>query len=494
MNQATTQQGIINLARQGQMMMNEMKGNALSNNDREEYSRYFKVALDGGLMTGNGSGSGGTKATESVKDFLNHLGDNAFQWWIDGKLDNLYDSTEAMAEIFKDHWLYGEYKENQGKDFNQRQKDYDLIYGGQASKDKITEDLKGALKKRYPSAANLIDGKLDTLLADMKKNPNKYGDASAGELAQWALDRLLGADSSYTNEQFEKDLEHINNCYVEKCKYVQLDKKGKLEQKFNASNPGEIAQAARIAAKDYVYNIGTTEYWAKGKKEALEAEGGVVNVLQNAVRSTLNIPDDVDITYQWKMDEQHNDITSTPIFTVNNKNYQVVPNDDDSGFKLAVINPGTETRDINGKVYEVGKNGELKEVEYIEGTVKDYKSIRKDEKIKKKQEQKESQIQIANINRDREKKINDLINESKTMPKAMMAAGKVEKDDWETISTVDVRIEKLNMTETAINSDARKVKAKKMTEAEFKAEYNIDYSEWIKNYDRSAHYELILKS
>lgn len=494
MNQATTQQGIIALARQGQLMMNDMPGNALSNNDREEYSRYFKVALDGGLMTGSGSGGGGSKATESVADFMKHLKENAFQWWLDGKVDNLYDSTNIMSEIFREKWMYAEYKENQGKDLNQRKEDYELIYRGQTSPDKMTEDLKVAMKNRFPAAAVYIDNDFDKIVNDIKKYSDKYDPEMVGDLSRWALDTLKGADNKYTNEQFIQDLEdRINNCYVSKCKYVEFDNKGRLQQTFDARDPGQVAQAARVAAKDYVYNIGTTEYWAKGKKEALEAPGGVINVLENSVRSTLDLPEDAEISYRWQMDEQHNDITSTPIFTVNNKNYQVIPNENDDGFKLAVINPGVETREINGKVYEV-RNNQLQEVQYIPGKTRDYAGERAAEKKAKKEDQKLASREIATIRKERVEAVNKAIIEKENIPEAMKAVGTISREEWEDVKNVEDRITLLNINERRINEDAKKVTEGTMHADDFYKKYRIKYYKWNEAQGQHEKYQLILDS
>ena len=120
--------------------------------------------------------------------------------------------------------------------------------------------------------------------------------------------------------------------------------------------------------------------------------------------------------------------------------------------------------------------------------------MRKGEKIEAKQDVKNASAGVANIKKERENAINKAITESTSIPKAMKAVGTIEKEEWENVKTVENRTTYLNITERKINKDASKVEKDKMTATEFKNKYGIDYDEWIKEGERSAHYALILKS
>ena len=509
MNQATSQQDIVNLARQGQQMMNGMKGNALSNNDREEYSRYFKIALEGGL-SGSGSGSGSTKGLEEFEKYAKASPVQAYQWVKEGRLGNSYDAIQVMSQTLYEGWMKGTFKENVNKGTMQRQSDYDLLYSGRISEDALTTKVIDELKKSYPTAAYYLDNDCAKLISDIQKNPDNYGGATVGELSAWMIDTLLGADKNYDNAQFEQDLkDHINNCYVSKCEAIEVNDKGKLKKTFNAKDPKQIAQAARVAANDYVFNYNGKEYWASGSQEALTKEGGVVNVLQSAVRSTLDVPEGVDISWQWQKDEQHNDMTSTPIFTVNNMNYQVIPNENDDGFKLAVIKPGVETREINNKVYEVTKDGNgqelLQEVQYIDGKTKDYAGARQAEKDLYKGQYDAKHDARTGLEEQRVTEIDNKMKSTTTMPKAMEKVWGKDSAEWKkTQNTIDARQKMFHDTEVDIDKAAQKVKntldnpntkpKNQMQPSEFEAAYGIDYYTWIKEKNEYKRYELILNS
>lgn len=63
MRQARSEQERLNIARQGQMAMNGMTGNMLSEDDRNKYAAYFDYEIKGGS---SGSGSGGSSAIKKL--------------------------------------------------------------------------------------------------------------------------------------------------------------------------------------------------------------------------------------------------------------------------------------------------------------------------------------------------------------------------------------------------------------------------------------------
>lgn len=479
MRQENTAEGKVTQARRGQMAMNGMNGLKLSENDRLQYSALFELALGGETMKGSktGSGSGGTKPTDAYENLIKAAPDTALQMVIDGDVGNVYDAVNALSYTLTEEWYTKDFKENYEKNTQERQDDFNILYKGRVSSDTLTDAVVKKLAEKYPSAQNYINNNYKNLIADMKKNPKEYGDATVGELAVFMVDTLMGADKNMTDEEFtEQFKQHVNDCYVERCKYVELNKKGKLEKTFNANKAGDIAKAARLAQdKDYVFTYNGQERWATGKKEALEAEGGVIDTLKNAVAGTLDIPEAErgKIGYYYKPDPEHNDLTSTPIITYNNKAYEVIPNDDDKGFTLRDYRTGEV---IDGKI-----GGKAQKV------------ARGEAKAEAKEQTKEAHSNTQNIEEKRNETTNNNIQESKEMPNAMRQAGKVKDDEWST-GDLTTRQIYLQNTENAIDKDAKQVKKNKMSADDFKKKYNIDYETWKNTKEQRLRYNLILNS
>lgn len=479
MRQQNTAEGKLRVAQQGQREMNNMLGLQLSENDRLKYSSIFEMTINGTVKgSGSGSGSASKKPDESYEKYLNAAPDEAIQTTIDYPDLCPYDAAQKMSDELLKKWFNKDYKENYDKDFAERAEAFDDLYQAKTSVDSLTNAMLNKLVEKYPTAANYLKNNCAKLITDMQKNPKEYGEASAGELADFMRDWVLSAPANATDEDFQTALkQHVDSCYIERCKYIEL-KGDKLRDTFNAKKPADIAKAAQLASeKDYVF---TDQYgnerWAKGKKEALEAPGGVVNVLQNAVVGTLDIPESEykDIGFYYQRDESGHDMTNKPIITYKDKAYEVIPNDDGKGFKIRDINSGVE---LKGKA-----GGKLQKV------------MRKDQKEDAAQDVKDSSAGVASIKKERKEAVNKAISESTSIPKAMKAVGTIEKEEWENIKTVENRTTYLNITERKINNDASKVEKDKMTAAEFKNKYGIDYKDWMKTGERTAHYELILKS
>ena len=488
MRQKNTAEGKVNVARRGQLAMNKMKGLQLSEQDRLQYSALFELALGGETTKGSGSGSGTAKKPEdSFEKYLNAAPDEAIQTTIDYPDLCPYDAAQIMSDKLLKDWFNKDYKENYDKDFAERAEAFDNLYQAKTSVESLTDSMINRLVDKYPTAANYLKNNCAKLITDMQKNPKEYGEASAGELADFMRDWVLSAPANATDEDFQTALkQHVDNCYIERCKYIELKDNGKLRDTFNAKKPADIAKAAQLASeKDFVF---TDQYgnerWAKGKKEALEAPGGIVNVLQNAVVGTLGIPESEykDLSFYYQRDESGHDMTNKPIITYKDKAYEVIANDDGKGFTV--------------REYAVDENGKMQKVRDIEGKAggKLQQVMRKEQKAQAAEDVSNTGRNVATLKKDREEVINKAITDSNSIPKAMKAVGTIEKEEWENVKTVENRTTYLNITERKINSDASKVEKNKMTAAEFKNKYGINYSDWTKTGERTAHYELILKS
>lgn len=486
MRQQTTAEGKVSVARRGQMEMNKMKGKQLSESDRLQYSSIFEIGLNGNVK-GSGSGSGSKKPGDSFEKYLKAAPDRAIQLAIDNPDLCPYDVSELISnDIIKD-WMQKDWDENYDKDYQERIETFGDLYQSKASKESITNVMLDKLVDKYPTAANYLKNNCTNLIKDIQKNPKQYGEASVGELADFMRDWVLSAPANATDEDFQTALkQHVDNCYIERCKYIELKDNGNLRDTFNAKKPADIAKAAQLVSeKDFVFtDTQGNERWAKGKKEALEAPGGVVNVLQNAVVGTLGIPESEykDLSFYYQRDESGHDMTNKPIITYKDKAYEVIANDDGKGFTV--------------REYAVDENGKMQKVRDIEGKAggKLQQVMRKGEKTEAATDVKNAGINVATLKKNREQAINKAITESTSIPKAMKAVGTIEKEEWENVKTVENRTTYLNITERKINNDASKVEKDKMSAAEFKNKYGIDYNEWIKTGERSAHYELILKS
>lgn len=477
MRQKNTAEDKVNVARKGQLAMNRMQGLKLSESDRLQYSAIFELALGGDSLKGSGSGSGSKSPTDTYEKLINAAPDTALQLWLDGKNGNVYDVTQTVSNALTEQWFTKSFKENYDKDTAEREETFAMQYQGRVSSDTLTDAVTAKILEKFPTAKNYIDKNFDNLIKDMNANPKEYGTATTGALANFMLDTIYSADSNYTDEDFVNDFkQHVNDCYVERIKYVELDKKGNLEKKFNASKEGDIAKAARIAReKDYVYTFNGNEVWSPGKKEALEAEGGIVDVLKTAVAGTLDIPAEDRGKVGFQYVQTKDDMTSQPIITYKNQAYEVIPNDDDKGFKLREVHTG----------------------EIIEGKLSGKaKAERTEAKAQAKAETKTAHNATYSLEEKRINDTNTAITESKEMPKAMVGAGAVKATEWETGDQTTRQIY-LQDTVNKIDKEANKIKKNKkdaMTQEEFYKKYGIRYFDWSQTSEKTARYNLILNS
>jgi len=486
MRQQNTAEGKVAAARRGQSAMNRMQGLKLSEQDRLQYSAIFELALGGDSLKGSGSGSGAKKEDfDKYSDILKAGPETYKQLVQDGVLPNYHEAVSFGAQVLRKEWYGKNYQENFDKDAAERDETYNLVYRGATSEETLSGKVFDLLLEEYPTAKDLVKENYSKLITDIQKHPDKYGDATVGELSEWMMDTLLGADANYSDEDFAKDFKnHINSCYAESLEYVMFDKKGeKLKKKFNANVAGDIAKAARLAQEnDYVYTWQGQEKWAGDKKEALEAEGGVVDVLKNAVRSTLGLTDadlkENPIGFYYKPDPLHDDKTSTPIITYKNQAYEVIPDDDDKGFSLKEIHSDKIIKGTTG--------------------VKEAAAARKEAKAEAKAVEKEAAKDVATLKREREEESNKTIMETKATPTAMAKSNKLDyEDEWNHANDLDTKTSILRRVVTGIQKDAKNVdtgKKNSMSKYEFKQKYNIDYDEWIKDKEETRLFDLILKS
>ena len=482
MRQQNSEEGKVSLARRGQMAMNGMLGLKLSENDRLQYSAIFELALGGGLKgKASGTGSGAKKSDyDKFEDIIKANADTAVQILIDYPDLTGYEAAQIVSDNTVNEWFTADYQENYDKDYEEREKTFETVYKGVTSKESITNALVKRLIAKYPEVQALAgtDGKFTKLVDDMQKNPKNYGAATASDLANFLIDTVMESNANTTGEEImQKFNKHINDCYIESCKYLEINKKGELEKTYDATKVKDIASAAKLLhEKDMVYTYNGEEYWAGQSKEALEKEGGLVDVMKNAVAGTLGIDDvsTLDFYYQRSKD----DMTNVPIITYNGQSYEVNATEDGKGFTVTNLTTG----------------------EVMEGVIPDKKGERKQTKIIAKKIVKNASENTATLNKERNEEVENSIAEANDVPKAIQGANKLESEDLWTKVTPEERKKQLNIAINQIDKDAKKIEnqkdSKKKTKLreEFEEKYGIKYVDWGIQNNEEYRYSLILNS
>ena len=507
-----SEQEIISLIGQGQNLLNSMKGNELSMNDKRHYADEFKSLIDYYNQPEpgeNGSGSGSSKKEISFDKVVKAKFDNAV-YLIQSGQTNGFDAKAIISKDLRDQWDRETYKEAVGLSAEEKDNTWKLLYSGVASEQSLTKQLVDMIIADYPEAKALFNSEFADLLNDIGKHPKDFDEASLQDLRDWMIDTVLGYKGTQEIDQFMNDLKKkLNGCYIGKCKTIELHLNDKItkefeldgktiNQKFKANNPTDIAKAAQfIHNNDYVYTYKGQTRWAKGKKEALEAKGGIIDVFKNAVAGTLGITDENElgkIGFYYKPDEEHNDMTSIPLITYKDKAYEVLPTADGQNFQLQMYGV---TYDKNGEPIEFREIGKP-----IDGYIPDYKALRKEKKKLDQDEQKAINQRNQLKEDERIDKVNRKIESAVEMPKAIKAVGISEKEWSETKNDFERRESLFRNAIDELNKDARKVDRsnmftdpkKKMTEKEFTEKWGILYSTWIEQNGRNAQYSMILNS
>lgn len=473
MRQNNTAEGKLAVARQGQMAMNKMLGLQLSETDRLKYSALFELSLGDGLG-GSGSGSGSGKPTDSYETLIKASPDTAVQLWLDGKNGNLYDVTQVVSDNLVKEWFTGNYKENYDKNYSERNEDYETIYRGKTSTDSLTEVIAKQVAEKFPTAKNYIDNNFKNLIKDINDNPKQYGDATVGQLSLFILDWLGESTSDMTDDDFVNAFKkHVNDCYVESCKYMEFNKKDELVKTYDATNAKDIAEAANfLHNKDFVFTYNGQDMWAGRSKEALEAKGGLVDVMKNAVAGTIGADSD---NFDHYFQKTKDDKTSVPIITYEGNAYEVNATEDGKGFTVKNLTTG----------------------EVMDGVIPNNKAARTEAKAEAEAKAKAASQATATTKKERAQQTQESLTASKTTPKAVEVANVIsaEEKEWKWgASTNDDKKTILNQAINKIQKDADKVNKNKMQKSDFKTKYGIDYDEWIKNKEENYRYDLILNS
>ncbi len=491
MRQQKTLEGKISVAEKGFNTMDKMMGLNLSTSQRDHYSSIFEFTVS--QITKGSGGSTKQSDYDKFENLIKTRGDLALQVWMEGLNGNMYDITDRLSQEYTKQWFNKPWQENWNKSESESEFTFDYRFAAQVSPEGLVEAAQDKLLSKYPEIKDKLGSEFTALRKDMQKNPDQYGTDNVEKMGYWLLDAIYSADPNVTTskdilDQWEK---YKNDCYLERVKYVELkniNDPNSLVKKFDATKPDQIAQAARLAMeKDYVYTWQGKEFWADGKKEALEAPGGIINVMQNGLVGTLDIPQsDIEAgKVGFKYEQTDYDMTSKPIFTYNGHEFEVVPNDDNKGFKVVE--------------YSVDQKGNRQFVQEYAGKIGGKgKKEREEEKQQAQQTVNTNHGKTASIEQQRADTTNAGINAAVEMPKAMKSAGKVKDAEWNT-SAGDLSTRQIYLQDTvsAIDKDAKKIKNKKkdaMTKDDFEKKYGISYADWMETSQVNKRFDLILNS
>ena len=492
----------LELARYGQGRLAQLeKEKRITPQQALSYSSLFQINASEVKGGGSGSGGGSSDADESYEKFIKASPTNALQLMLNRAI-NAYTAANVYSETMKDEWLYGKYKENKKLSPNDRLYTYNKNYIGLTSPESLTEALIPELVKRYPYLNSLFNNNFKALRDDMAKNPKLYGTATVDRLANYMMDLLLETDNGIPNEEVTANFKkHINDCYVESVKYMELDKNNKLKKTYDANKPKDIASAAQlIHDKDYVFTYGGNEYWAPGKKDALEAEGGIADVLNNAVAGTMGFTDKDYKGFIYKTSLY--DKESVPIFKYGDKAYEVVATKDGKNFNL--IEYGQKL-DADGNV-ELDENGlpvyDFSSGKEIEGKTPDKKEGRRESIRAASGNVKDAAKQTASLEKGRVEELENTLVQKDSIPAAVKAAG-IEKEDWENLKNTGRTDQKqyyLTVTINKLKSAAKNIEKiknedkKNEAKAKFFEDYHIPYSDWMEADTEEKRQKLILKT
>lgn len=475
--QQTTMENRLAVARRGQMAMNNMLGLKLSENDRIKYAKFFDIFTASGSGSGSGSGSNGVNY-DKFEDFIKAAPEDAIQLVRNGKVVNYYDGGRLLSKDLFESWHYGNFAENKNKNIQEREATWGQKYFSNASEETLEIAMYNSLMKEKPALKLVFDTQIMPLVNDIKKNPDNYDDNTVIQLSNLWVDTVLGSNANETDEAIlERFNKTKNDVILSKTKYMELDKKGKLLKTFNAKSESDVAKAARLVSEgDFLYTYNGNTF---GKKAELEAKGGVVDVLKNAVVATLGIPEqdikDGKLGFFYKPDPLHDDVTSTPVITYKNEAWVVIPKEGDKGFILQNYHNPEET---------------------IEGNLKGGKEARAEAKQQAKQEEKLAHQQTReaykNMYENREQIDTEWANKvtGTEIPKTVKKTGLSDRDTWGTLDKHS-RVAVIRNTVNAVNKDAEKVSKNKMDEKKFAEKYGFTIEEW-KAEDENGRFSMIL--
>lgn len=487
----------------------------LSENDRIRYSSIFELYLKAAESNTDGSGTGNgsnKEVLDSYEKVVKVAPSVALQMVRENIGISPYEAAQAMSKRLQDEWLYVDWKENEKLGYNERNNKYFNLYSGDTSEESLTNEMLKQIMQSRPEVMELWNNNFKGLRDDMKKNPKLYGGASLEALANFLVDLTLESHVGIPTEQIMNTFKkYINDCYIESINYMEFEKKkpGVLKATYDVTKPDQVAKAANLVhEKDYVYTYAGNEVWAPGKKEALEAEGGINSVLRNAAARTLGLsPEDLQDTIYKRT---RNDMESVPIFKHGDKAYEVVATENGKSFNVIEYGYKKEKDEDGNEFVVYDEDGlpvfDFSSGEIINGVVPDKKAAKEERKAAKqeaKMNAKTASAETATLKKQREEENKKKITQSNSMPYAMIKAGKVEQGEWENYNNTNRTEERqymLNVTANKINSEAKDISKikdedeKELEKNKFYEKYHINYDDWMENRTEEARHKLILKS
>lgn len=463
--------------KQGQLVLAQMTGMQLDSSVRARYAGYFALEdyLDGGTTTRGQAVSALSKL--DAKDQMNFF---IGQWkkgskGEEGGIAGLYNAYN----LFKDSMLKQAQVIQPGATWTDIEEACPIVM-------QFFDTAKEQFKN-IPGMSDVIDN-AKNMLEVIGVNETNLGSAM-----DITYDMLFEVDvSDMDAPTVEKYVKRVATAYnslygnaLEKEKdYEWLKKESGMQAITNfklgvTGNEKNLAQAlqARANNPDLVYKDKTQqlkETYGSDIKEALtNIEAEEKNEIARYIKATTGRDIDIGtISSDWEEDGAY-DVTANKVYTVGTQQYRL--------------------RSPDGKtiIMETKKAGE---------NANSWKQTQSTKAVES-----ANSLAATKGKRQIEQESNNAIMASKSMPKAMQAAGKFTDDDtrynWIDTNNIEDRQYMLRTTANKISSDAGKVytgkgKRKKdsITEAEFKQKYGISYNEWMATSDPITRWNLILNS
>lgn len=475
---AETESGKLAAKRKGQAFLKTLEGGfKLDETSFNEYAYKFniepakvtKTSTSGSGGNTNNNGNGG-ESKESWSTTLKLGEDGAVNMMLNGEMD--YETAQSwMYDYYADKIDNNLVKEIQNATTEQR----DLFIAERAypTMDKLSSTLLNEVFKdpQYAEAKK----KMENLMTDMNKNPDKYGATSY----TWVLMNLVdyATNSGLRNKDPRDVMKQIDvwtgSCYAEKLEKMgkyKTDEYGMAEIKNNKERDDYFKTVIEAGENnDVVYSDKNGIHW-RSEKDQQEYDKAV-KTMQLDFANAMGIEDPSKIKVSYKKDASGDEIP-IPVFTVNGMSYY------------------PETVKENGKTvgyqYRNQSTGSvLKQHDWISPKDAQKAAIKKQREEAKAQE-KAAKGKLANLDQQRAIQRETEVANAKTPPKVMKYYNENIEDLWyddvqkgktvmETVEKIDADVERINKIKDNID------RAK--SENEFRAKTGINVADWNKMKD-----------
>lgn len=487
---AETEQGKLEAKRKGQAFLKTLEGGFKLDADRyNEYAYKFniepkKVTSTGvstsGGNNGNGNGTGNQqKESWSVTENLGITG--AVNMMLNGEMD-----YESSVEWVQDYWRdrVDDNKVKEIQNATPEQRDLFIAERGYPALDKLSSTLLNEVFKdpMYAEAKK----KMENLMTDMNKNPDKYGSTTY----TWVLMNVV--DLASNGGLRNKDPRDINTMidkwtsasYAEKldkmAKY-KTDEYGMATLKNNKERNNYFTTVLDVGENnDVVYGDQKGVHW-RSEEDQKEYDKAVKTMTYDFAKAMGGVdPSKVKVSYKK---DSTGDEVPIPVFTVGGESYYPRAIRDGKGNAV-------------GYEYVNQKNGVIVKPHDWENPTDAQKKVIKQQREEAKAAEKAAKGKLANLDQQRAQERAANVEAATTPSKAMLYYDKEVGDIWndtnlrgqaiqDTIPKIDKDIQRINN----IKDNIERAKS----ENEYKQKTNINIAEWNKMKDEQKKIDYLLK-